>query len=247
LDGEEERIFAKMEDSEGLHFQDEPSQLAALAGGEAAISWRLCGVLGLWFLTVVVATEGWYRLHEGKPCVTWTFRWPREMTGYQQTPVSPVVSDMLQFDSGGEAVWQAPDGTGRCAFFFKWMPGVSRTRLPSRAHRPEICLAANGYSLQGDLGMQSLNVGGVDIPFKHYVFEKDGVPVNVFFCVWQDHPRAETIQIARDWNRYSGLLFALHGQRRISMQELEFAMYGPLPPDQALEKFRSEMKGLIVM
>jgi exosortase len=214
--------------------------------GQGRISWRLSGLLGVWFLTVMVATEAWYWRHESKPAITWDFRWPQEMSGFRKSPLSDVTTEELQFDSGSWAEWQAADGTGRVAFFLKWKPGASRSRLPSRAHRPEVCLAAIGYTLDADLGMVNVTAAGTDIPFEHYVFEKDGVPVNVFFCVWQDHPRTEAGEVVPNWSRYAGFLFALEGQRRISQQMLEFAMYGPLSPEAALEKFRREMGGLIV-
>lgn len=214
------------------------------ASWHPAISWRLSASLGLWFVAVLFGTEAWYRQHENKPLLTWTFRWPKEMPGYRQNPIPPSAAELLQFDTGGAAQWQAPDGTGRAAFFLKWNPGASRSRSLARTHRPEICLSASGYTLQADLGLVTLAMAGLDIPFEQYVFEKDGIPVNVFFCLWQDHPRAGRPGLS--WSRYAGFLFALHGQRSISQQVLEFAMFGPLSPDQARSQFRSELGALII-
>ncbi len=217
-----------------------------LASGKPAISLRPPILLGLWFLTVMSGTEAWYRLHESKPMITWRFRWPKEMPGYQPVPASPNMVRLLQFDTGSGAEWKAADGTVRDVFFMTWKPGVSRSRLPSRGHRPEICLTDIDFNLEADLGMTTATVNGIDIPFEHYLFDKDGIQVNVFYCVWQDHPRAEAGEVLPNWSRDAGFLFALRGQRSISQQVLEFAMYGPFSPDQALLKFRSELKDLVV-
>ncbi len=128
------------------------------------ISWRLSGALALWFLTVLAATEAWYRHHESRPLITWNVRWPVGLPGFQEHPITPLAMDLLHFDTGRSAQWQAADGTERAAYFLTWKPGVSRSRIPSRSHRPEICLSASGYTLRSDLGITVLTAGASTSP-----------------------------------------------------------------------------------
>jgi exosortase len=205
-----------------------------------ALSWSL----GIWFLVVLTGTELWYRQHEAREKLTWSFVWPQSRAHFTEQPLSRTVLETLQYDEGRSATWTGTDGTARAAVFLKWAAGTSRSRIPARSHRPEICLTASGFNLVSDLGMINAQAGELTIPFEEYVFEKDGQPVHVFFCVWQDRPKdAAGRTLQGKWNRFAGLEFAMLGERRISQQVLEFAIFGPTDTAEAV--FRRELQQLV--
>jgi len=202
--------------------------------------------LGAWLVMVLAATELWYRSHEHRTFQTWTFTWPAERASFSEQPFSTEAAGLLKFDEGRAAQWHERDGSSRAAFFLQWKPRPSRSQSLARTHRPEICLAASGYKLGSSFGTVDLTVNGLTIPFEHYLFEKDGRPVHIFFCVWQPHANEATRLASRySWNRSAGLEFALLGVRNSAQQVLEYAIFDVGAGSNAVDTFTREMPRLI--
>ena len=135
-------------------------------------------------------TEAWYRLHEGGEKLRWSVRWPETRSSFTEFPVPDRTRELLLYDEGRTASWQQPDGTLWSMFFFRWNSGSSRSlcRLKGRID-PEICLHLQGsgrYSMEEDYGIRIVRVKGIDIPFHGFLFSKDGKPLRVFSCLWQE-------------------------------------------------------------
>jgi exosortase len=203
--------------------------------------------VSVWLLLSMAATEGWYRMHEGGEKLTWSLRWPETRPAFTNLPVPERARDFLLYDEGRSASWRQPDGTLWSMYFFRWNSGSSRSRVVPRSHRPDICLPAAGYTLEEDCGTRIIETKGIRLPFQSYRFRKDGLDVRVFSCVWQDRSKAAPLEVAEhEWNRLAGLAFVLRGERNMSQQILEIAIYGYDSQDAAERALRTELEGMIV-
>jgi exosortase/archaeosortase family protein len=200
-----------------------------------------------WLVLSMVATEAWYRLHEGGEKLRWTVRWPENRPSFTDLPVPQAARDLLLYDEGRTAMWKQPDGTIWDVYFFRWNSGSSRSRVVPRSHRPDICLPAGGYTMEDDYGTRVFQVNGLDIPFHAYRFRKGGQDVRIFSCMWQD--RAKDAQSARtdvEWSRWVGLGFVLRGERNLSQQVMEIAITGYDTPAAAESAVQAELEQIIV-
>jgi len=207
----------------------------------------LFAAAAVWLLVSMAATEAWYRLHEGRETVRWSLRWPETRKAFTDLPIPQNTKDMLLYDEGRSASWEEADGTTWNAFFFRWNAGTSRSRVMPRSHRPEICLTASGFTLEGDDGIHTMRVQGLDLPIHSYRFSLNGQPVSVFTCVWQDRPK-EALSTPTDlqWSRWAGLGFVQRGERNLSQQVLEFGIFGHLSPEQAEKALRDQLEQMVV-
>jgi exosortase len=203
--------------------------------------------VAVWLLFSLAATEAWYRLHEGGEKLRWSLRWPETRQAFTDYPVPEATRDLLLYDEGRTASWRQPDGTFWSMFFFRWNSGSSRSRIVPRSHRPEICLPAGGYTLEEDYGTLIVRVKGLDIPLHAYRFAKDGQPVRVYSCLWQDRPKAAlSAASVREWSRLAGLGFVLRGERNLSQQVLEITMLGYDSQSAANDALQAALEQMIV-
>jgi hypothetical protein len=203
--------------------------------------------VAVWLLFSMVATEAWYRMHEGAEKLRWSVRWPETRQSFTDLPIPEATRDLLLYDEGRTASWQQPDGTFWSMFFFRWNSGSSRSRVVPRSHRPDICLPAGGYTMEEDYGIRVVRAKGLEIPFHAYDFSKDGQHVRVFSCLWQDRPKAGlSAAPTREWNRLAGLNFVLRGERNLSQQVLEITMFGYQSQSAADEALQTALDEMIV-
>jgi len=203
--------------------------------------------VAVWLLLSIAATEVWYRAHEGRAKIHWSFGWPESRAKFTELSIPERSRDLLLYDEGKCAAWQEPDGTSWSAFFFRWNAGSTRSRVVPRSHRPEICFPASGYTMDADYGIRSVQAAGISLPFHVYRFRKDREIVDVFSCMWQDHAQdASETPTDREWSRLAGLGFVLRGERSLSQQVLEFTMVGYSTPEAAERAFLGEIEHLIV-
>jgi exosortase len=207
---------------------------------------RLVLCLGGWILFTVLLTETWYRTHETVQGDRWSFAWPVYKSDFADIPISQSEADALLFDEGRKAEWADGDGSHWVAYFFRWLPGPSRSRILARMHRPENCFLGAGYKPCGDHGMITIQVKGLSLPFHALDFQDDTDKKYVFFCLWEDGLKAsEQPRIDDHWNRLAKLRSVLLGQRNLGQQTLEIVITGYDNPKQAEAAFRREIVRLI--
>jgi exosortase len=218
------------------------------ATGTAPVSYphRLVLCLGAWILFTVLFTEIWYRSHEIMGGDRWSFAWPVQKSDFADIPVSKFEADALLFDEGRKAEWANEDGSHWVAYFFRWRPGPSRSRILARMHRPENCFQGAGYKPCADHGMIIVQVKGLSLPFHALDFEDNNDKKYVFFCLWEDGVKtSERPRIDDHWSRLAKLRSVLLGQRNLGQQTLEVVITGYDNPKQAEAAFRSEIVRLI--
>jgi exosortase len=144
---------------------------------------RLLIGLGTWLLLIVLGTEVWYRTHETRDKLHWSFEWPVAKEHFSDVAISQYAVGELKFDEGRAASWMDSDGSYWTALFLKWGPGPTRSRILAHLHRPEDCLPGAGYKLRADLGAITIKVKDLLIPFRVLDFDNNGRQMYVFYCL----------------------------------------------------------------
>jgi exosortase len=197
----------------------------------------------VWLAAAEVATQAWYRAHESKavPNERWTVSWPAPA---QIVKIDDIVTAILRYNDGRQAIWQDDAGNKWQAFFFRWAPGRNSARLAS-AHTPDICMRGVGCKLTSDLGIQVISAHGLNLPFHQYLFQRAGEPVHVFYCRWQDQVSPQSDSTGYDIGRWSRFRAVVEGRRHLGQQALEAIISGPDTPADGLSAFKSQISQLI--
>jgi exosortase len=221
-----------------------PDPLPSIQAVHAVPAWCAISVL-VWVVMAELATEGWYRAHEASavPNRKWLVSWPQSPMRAQTSKIDDSVTAMLRYNEGQEATWQDNLGNNWQAFFFRWAPGRNSAQLAS-AHTPDICLKGVGCRLTSDLGVHFLEVKGLKLPFKQYIFDRGGAPLHVFYCRWEDEINHVDTSYD-DGGKLSRIRAVLAGRRHLGQQVLEAIVSGPATADEGLATFESQLPQLI--
>jgi exosortase len=215
----------------------------------------------VWIVAVELGGEFWYRLHERDLIVRpgWTVRWPEKEPDFREIKIDSEVRNLMRFDFGREVAWtsqiESEGPTSRAInylFFFRWNPG-SGTILRARAHRPDICLPAAGWSQVGQDRIENVTVGpGRSLPFHRFEFVKSnggGKPLRAtaFFTLHEDvaHETENSVDAAAglysNWDWPDRWRVVRNGIRNRGQQVLEFIVINPANTDsnQAEQQFNS--------
>jgi hypothetical protein len=142
-------------------------------------------------LTVVAeaGTQGWYGYHEARAAKAqpWGVAWPKEARGWKEVPIADQAQELLRYNEGGGGAWVGPDGHHWTMYFFKWLPGRT-AGLFIKNHRPDVCLPASGMTLRGGVQNKLMEVNGVKLPIRSYVFENGPTLLHVYYCYWDGSP-----------------------------------------------------------
>ena len=201
--------------------------------------------VGLWALFCIGVTEAWYRSHETKGVQTplWWANFPTNSPGAVEIPMSKLARSKLKYDEGSTLSWEEPDGSKWSAYCFRWNAGVATSRMLARDHRPEYCLGGSGYNCQADFGIHYLPAHGLDLPFRTYIFERPGVVLYVFHCIWVD---GAVKQKGFGTSKYLDRLeTVLEGKRRLGQQTLEIIVSGYTSITEAEQAVRQRLPSLI--
>jgi exosortase len=204
----------------------------------------LAGCL-VWVLLAEVATEAWYRVHETQAVenARWSVVWPA-VESAESVPLDSNLQSMLRFNEGHAEMWKDGSGNHWQAFFFRWEPGRNSAQLAG-AHTPEICLRGAGYQLTSDLGVRTVPVKEINLPFRQYVFTQGLRSIHVFYCRWEDQATHETGDLGEDGSKKSRFRAVLAGHRHLGQQVLEVAVNGAETPEDALAAFTRQLPDLI--
>src|SRR5438128_2017571 len=202
--------------------------------------WALLISFTLWFLLVEAEVQSWYRLHRPPQTSRWAVQWPDSENDYRPVPISPEAQDLLRYNEGGGAAWQAADGHKWIMYFFRWFPGRTAA-LFVKIHRPDICLPASGMTLERDNGLQLVAVNGVKLPVRSYRFDNGGAPLHVYYCYWDARSSYDSVAAAEeeDWSARGRLRAAWRGRREMGAQMLEVVVSGyedDVKADEALQR-----------
>jgi exosortase len=140
----------------------------------------------IWIVAAEVGIELWYSIREAaiKPGPKWSVVFPANNPTYKLLPLTPDERELLRYDYGESGQWEEPDGTVWQAFYFEWKPGRVAGYLAKR-HTPDICLPAIGLKMVSGPTLMMMNVDGIDLPMRYYLFSGPDGPMQVFQCHWE--------------------------------------------------------------
>ena len=215
-----------------------------VVGGPSAV--RNLGLsLIVWLVLVEVGVQAWYHIREArlKPGPAWTLTFPRDNPTLKDLPIDATTRNLLRFDEAKQAAWTEPDGTQWQAFYFNWLPGRVAGYLAKR-HTPEICLTASGLKLLSGPKLTMMDIHGVELPIRSYVFQTPEGVVQVFHCRWEAGA-TEDDYVTHESARYNLIRAIWNGRGDKGQKVLEFVISGMDDPVQAKQALARELNKLI--
>ena len=198
-------------------------------------------------LTIVAeaGTQAWYRTQEARTTqlAPWTIAWPTKAANWKEVPVEESAQGLLRYNEGGGGDWFA-DGHNWSMYFFKWLPGRT-AGLFIKNHRPDICLPASGMTQRGGVKNKLLNVNGVPLPIRSYVFENAGRPLHVFYCYWDGTPPEPGMLDQENWTASGRLDAVKRGKRDVGTQMLEIVAWGYEDAEKAEQAALEQLRQII--
>jgi hypothetical protein len=150
---------------------------------------------------------------------------------------------LLRFDQGQQGQWQEPDGTLWQAFYYNWLPGRVAGYLAKR-HTPDICITASGFTLTSGPELMLLDVNGVELPMRHYIFDSSAGPLQVYQCHWQAGMGKDTYT-ADESSRYNLIRGIWAGRGNKGQKVLEIIITGYDNPELARQALARQLDKLI--
>lgn len=215
--------------------------IEATTTGIRAPVWLAWSLLAAWAATLTI-TEWWFRSSPPSPGAQWTFVGPSVPA--RQLDIAPKAAEMLLYDSGKALSWSEGSRRQWTAFFFQWKEGPARSRILARMHRPDVCLPASGISFVGENPPVVVRAGNLSIPFRAQTFLRNGEPVFVFYCPWEDTGMPGEADFTAS-TRSECIRAALRGQRNLGQQVLELVLTGFDSAGDASAAVQTELPSMI--
>ena len=144
-------------------------------------AWVIIAMGGL----ALVGTEWWFRSHEAG--VEIPAKWTIASGGAGTKPVSinERTMRMLFFPEGFSERFLDDQGNNWQFFYLRWPGG--RTAIQAMSiHDPRTCLGSIGMVFESQLPSIVMNVNGISLPFRVFLFRDRGRPVLVFHATVAD-------------------------------------------------------------
>lgn len=212
--------------------------------------WRMPRWVGIatlaWLACAELATQLWYRSreHDLVRNTAWSVAWPTDNPHFQKSKVPEASLAILRCSESESASWEDSEGDVWSGFLLRWKPGQNSAQL-AKGHRPDICFPAAGARLVEDVGQVTVEVHGIELPFRHQVFTSGERHLNVFYCLWPERISRGQSQLLEDGSQRSRLLAVLAGKRNLGQQVLELVIIGPDTKEVALALLRRQLPTLI--
>jgi exosortase len=189
-----------------------------------------------WLVLAEAGIQLWYYTREAhlKPGPAWTLAFPRKNPTLQDLPIPDTTRNLLRYDEGSQASWVGVDGTHWQGFYFSWLPGRVAGYLAKR-HTPEICMVATGCKMISGPELSVIDVHGVDLPIRSYVFEANGEILHVFHCRWEAGVGNDAY-VEHESARYNLIRAVWAGRGNKGQKVMEFIISGMDAADTAKAK-----------
>jgi exosortase len=208
---------------------------------------RLSLVLIVWLVVVEAGVLLWFRHLEShlKPGPAWSLNFPRDNATLKDLPISADARYLLRFDEGKQAGWTETDGTKWQVFYCTWLPGRVAGYLAKR-HTPEICLQSTGQKMLSGPELTVMNINGVKLPVRNYVFETAGGPLQVFHCRWEAGAESSAY-VEQDSARFNLIRGIWAGRGNQGQKVLEIIIAGMNDPVQARAAMVRQLEKMITV
>lgn len=222
----------------------QPSNLPA-ANSNAVGLLQFAISLLVWIGVVETSAQWWYQNREAR-IVTgpdWAVHFPSNNPTLKVLPIDPTTAGLLRFDEGRQAAWQESDGTRWQGFYFDWRPGRVAGYLAKR-HTPEICLTATGLSQRSGPDLEMLQVHGLELPVRSYVFASGRQLLHVFHCRWESGAPVEAY-VQHESARYNLIRAVWAGRGNKGQKVFEFVIFDAADAVQARQALRAQLEQVI--
>lgn len=133
----------------------------------------------------LIGTEWWFRSHEVGMDIPPKWSIASGSPGTKAVSINDRTMRMLFFPEGFSERFLDAQGNNWQFFYLKWPGG--RTAIQAMSiHDPRTCLASIGMVLESQLSSVILNVNGIRLPFRVFLFRDRGRPVLVFHATIAD-------------------------------------------------------------
>jgi len=206
---------------------------------------RLGFALLLWLVAVDAGAALWYRTVESHlaPSPNWTVMFPADNSTLKTVPISASTEYLLRFDEGKQAAWVDSDESRWQAFYCSWRPGRVAGYLAKR-HTPEVCLPASGQRMISGPELTMMNINGVALPVRSYVFQTGSGAMYVFHCRWEAGAR-EDAYVAHESARFNLIRGIWAGRGNQGQKILEIVVSGYANARQAKAALERQLERLI--
>jgi hypothetical protein len=215
-----------------------------LASRRWSLPWPLAAAICLWCIATFIFSHYWYR--SGEPgSLRLEIRWPENEKAFRYLPMQDEAQHVLLCTEGRMATWLDSDGGGWTLFALRWAPGRTATQS-ARLHRPENCFTASGAVLKRELEATTVMIDAVPITFRSYLFECNGVPLIVFYTIWEEaNPDRLSGRVLQDYSGLSRLQRVLAHERNLGQQSLEFVLAGRTDFRETQSRFKQALPLLL--
>ncbi|MFL6527018.1 MAG: exosortase/archaeosortase family protein [Chthoniobacterales bacterium] len=222
-----------------------PTPIASFAAGFKIPRSFVISVLAL-TVAAELGTQLWYGAHAAQMArlKAWRVEWPTAAKNWQNVPVAESAQELLRYNEGGGGAWSDSHDRKWAMYFFRWLPGRT-AGLFIKNHRPDICLPASGMVQRGGAQNRLLNVNGITLPMRSYVFDDGRETLHVFYCYWDGTPPQTGNADAENWTPAGRLDAVKRGKRDVGTQMLEIVAWG-YDDDAAAEAAAREQLSKIV-
>lgn len=216
------------------------------APGVLPLAWSAALLLIL--VGAEVGTVQWFRAREQAlpPAVDWSIAFPESAKKFTRYPFAERTRTILKFNEGDSATWFAPNGDFWTTYYLRWLPGRVAQNLAG-AHTPDICLPASGLRLLTTEGTTVVEVRGLKLPFRRYIFDSGGQRMYVFHCILDDRPGSaeEALVAAEPLSRESRLRNTWQGRRNLGQRVVGISVSGPASLAAAERTLQTQLLSLI--
>ena len=197
-------------------------------------------------VTAEAATQAWYGMHEARAAkvVPWNVAWPKDAKDWKEVPVTPEAQELLRYNEGGGGSWTGADGKLWTMYFFEWLPGRT-AGLFIKNHRPDVCLPASGMTLRSGPENKLIEVNGVTLPIRAYVFASGATLLHVYYCYWDGSPPESAPQDQENWTAGGRMDAVKRGKRDVGTQMLEVVAQGYENEEQAERAVRQQLAQIV--
>ncbi len=221
-------------------------------GGKLLNQWKAFAQSrqAVWFVLapaiVYLTVEAWFRVHEWQdpPKRDWEMQLPSENdSGYVYSEIAPYVQNALGYSYGTHFSHRLNSQVVADVYYYGFTEDNKLSSVSSYGHAPTICMEASGAVLLRALPLESITVGQIEIPVRHYLFEipRTDSRVNVFWIVWENRNMDIEPEQLAELNYKTQLIQLMRGRRDFSRKVLLLSLSGLEEPEaarrQAMELF----------
>ena len=121
-----------------------------------------------------------------------------------------------------------------------------RTSTQSARIHPENCSQGSGAVLHEELSPTIVEIGGIPLAFRTYLFDWNGTTLHVFYLIWENGNRdVVPSALSQDWSGISRLQRVWFGQRNLGQETLEIVLSGAISDGEARTTLQAELGKIV--